>query len=299
MTLDDLRVYVAVCAAGSLSAVARDLACTQSAVSQHIRRLEREVGVTLLERHARGVLPTAAGRILQSAAAEGIGGIDVALRRLRDLARGESGTVRVTTGATTVRHFMSEAIVGFRRRHPQVSLEFQTVSSSHSAYEALAAHDLDLAWVTMGAPERGIEQRPVAELPWVLAVRADDPLAARERIEPDDLAAAHLIRPPEGSTSRALLDRNFAALGIVRTDGPDAGVADWATAVHLAELGLGHAVVPELPGWRDPDRVGPALVPVPSLPPLAVGWAVRRWSTLTPVAKGFADLVAEHCRAGG
>ncbi|MEU6661762.1 LysR family transcriptional regulator [Streptomyces sp. NPDC046821] len=295
MTLDDLRVYVAVCAAGSLSAVARDLSCTQSAVSQHIRRLEREIGVSLLERHARGVLPTPAGRILQTAAAEGIGGIDVALRRLRDLARGESGAVRVTTGATTVRHFMSEAIVGFRRRHPQVSLEFQTVSSSHSAYEALAAHDLDLAWITIGAPARGIEQRPVAELPWVLAVRRDDPLAAREYIEPDDLGTAQLIRPPEQSTSRFHLDRHFAGLGIVRTAESDAGVADWATAVHLAELGLGHAIVPELPGWRDPARVGPVLVPVPALPPLAVGWAVRRWATLTPLARGFADLVAEHC----
>ncbi|MEU8488069.1 LysR family transcriptional regulator [Streptomyces sp. NPDC048641] len=296
MTLDDLRVYVAVCEAGSLSAVARDLSCTQSAVSQHIRRLEREVGVSLLERHARGVLPTPAGRILRTAAAEGIGGIDVAVRRLRDLARGESGAVRVTTGATTVRHFMSEAIVGFRRRHPRASLEFQTVSSSHSAYEALAAHDLDLAWVTIGAPERGVEQRPVVELPWVLAVRPDDPLAGRARIDPGDLAAAHLIRPPEQSTSRAHLDRHFTGLGIVRPAGPDAGVADWATAVHLAELGLGHALVPELPGWRGQDRAGgPVLVPVPDLPPLAVGWAVRRWSTLTPLARAFADLVAEHC----
>lgn len=127
-------------------------------------------------------------------------------------------------------------------------------------------------------------------------MRPDDPLAGRTRIGPDDLAAAHLIRPPEQSTSRSHLDRHFTGLGITRTAGSDAGVADWATAVHLAELGLGHALVPELPGWRDPDRSGgPVLVPVPDLPPLAVGWAVRRWATLTPLARAFADLVAEHC----
>ncbi|CAM5452536.1 hypothetical protein SPURM210S_06573 [Streptomyces purpurascens] len=58
MALEDLRVFVAVCRAGSLSAVARELDCTQSAVSQHVRRLAREAGVSLLERQPRGVVPT-------------------------------------------------------------------------------------------------------------------------------------------------------------------------------------------------------------------------------------------------
>ncbi|MEV1025471.1 LysR family transcriptional regulator [Streptomyces sp. NPDC050264] len=298
MTLDDLRVFVAVCRAGSLSAVARELSCTQSAVSQHVKRLEKEVGIGLLERHARGVVPTPAGRILRAAAADGIGALDHAVRRLGDLARGESGSVRVTTGATSVRHFMAAAIVEFRRTHPQVSLEFQTVSSSRGCFEALAAHDLDLAWITMGAPERGIELRPVVELPWVLAVREDDALAAKPFAEPADLkasASAQLILPPEHSTSRAHLDDSFAELGLANGPAAGTGIADWDTAVHLAELGLGHAVVPDLPGLRHPGHPGLTLLPVPCLPPLQVGWAVRRWSALSPPARAFADTVGRSC----
>lgn len=296
MTLDDLRVFVAVCRAGSLSAVARDLGCTQSAVSQHVRRLEKQTGTELLERHARGVLPTEAGRILQAAAADGIAGLDGALRRLDELVRGDSGSVRITTGATTVRHFMSEAVVGFRRRHPRVSLEFQTENSSRSCFDALAADDLDLAWITIGRPVRGIEQRPVMELPWVLAVCADDPFAVRPRIEPADLTGIRHIRLPENSASRAHLDAAFAESGIrIRSD---TSVADWDTALLLAELGLGHAVVPALPGWRVPGSEGPLrLVPIPALPPLAVGWAVRRWAALSPLARVFADDVAQSCTA--
>ncbi|WP_030712381.1 LysR family transcriptional regulator [Streptomyces sp. NRRL F-2580] len=296
MTLDDLRVFVAVCRAGSLSAVARDLGCTQSAVSQHVRRLEKQTGASLLERHARGVVPTEAGRILQAAAADGIAGLDGALRRVDDLVRGGGGSVRVTTGATTVRHFMSEAVVTFRRLHPGVSLEFQTENSSRSCFDALAADDLDLAWITIGRPVRGIEQRPVMELPWVLAVRADDPLAARPCIDPADLAGIRHIRLPENSASRAHLDAAFAESGIhVRSD---TSVADWDTALLLAELGLGHAVVPALPGWQVPGADGPLrLVRVPALPPLAVGWAVRRWAALAPPALVFADEVARSCRA--
>ncbi|GAA2244872.1 MULTISPECIES: LysR family transcriptional regulator [Kitasatospora] len=296
MTLDDLRVYVAVCQSGSLSAVARELSCTQSAVSQHVKRLERETGTRLLERQPRGVVPTPAGRLLQAAAAEGLAGLDLALRRIDELARGEVGSVRVATGATTVRHFMSEAVVAFRRRYPEASLEFQTETSSRRCFTALAANDIDLAWITIGAPVRGIEQHPVVELPWVLAVPAGDPLAGRSRVEAADLADIRHIRLPENSSARAHLDTAFAELGIRIS--PEPSVADWDTAVLLTELGLGHAIVPALPNQKLQDAgTGPLrFIPIPDLPRLAVGWAVRRWEALTPLARSFADTVSSTHR---
>ncbi|UZJ30393.1 LysR family transcriptional regulator [Streptomyces endophytica] len=306
MTLDDLRAFVAVCEAGNLSAVARDLGCTQSAVSQRIKRLERETGIRLLERRPRGVAPTQAGRILRRAAADGLSGLDLALRQLADLRAGDGGTVRVTTGATTVRHFMSEAVVAFRGRHPHVNLEFRTESSSRRCFEAVVDGDSELAWITLGPPVRGIEQHPVVGLPWVLAVRSDDPLAARERIEPEELAVIRHIRLPENSTSRMRLDGHLSH----RLDGelghrePPHGegsgavpppsttsVADWDTALLLAELGVGPAVVPRPPGLGATAHPSLRLVPIPALPPLATGWAVRQWDALSPAAVAFAETV--------
>ncbi|MFD5429838.1 LysR family transcriptional regulator [Streptomyces sp. NPDC127084] len=302
MTFDDLRVFVAVCRAGSLSAVARELDCTQSAVSQRVKRLEREAGMSLLERQPRGVVPTHAGRVLLDAASNSIDGLDQALRRLTDLANGDSGSVRVTTGGTTVRHFMSEAIVAFRRRYPKVSLEFRTETSSRNCFDALTSGNLDLAWVTIrGEALPRIEQRPVVHLPWVLAVKADDPLATRSRISTADLGGISLIRLPQNSTSGAHLHTALTELGVRSSS--DTSVADWDTALLLAELGLGHAVVPVMPGWRMPGQGagdGPGegslrLVPIPDLPPLPVGWAVRRWDALSPLARAFADVVARSC----
>ncbi|KUN26588.1 LysR family transcriptional regulator [Streptomyces antibioticus] len=296
MTLDDLRVFVAVCRAGSLSAVARELGCTQSAVSQHVKRLERETGVALVERQPRGVVPTQAGRVLEAAASEGISGLDLAVRQLRDLVDGASGYVRVATGATTVRHFMGDAVVEFRRRHPRVNLEFRTVSSGRGSFDALADGSLDLAWITLGRPVRGIEQRSVAELPWVLAVRADDPLAERERLGIAELADVRLIRLPPNSASAAQLEQSCAELGVQLAY--DTNVADWDTALLLAELGVGRAVVPELSGLAatgDDLR----LIPVPELRPLPVGWAVRRWDALSPPARAFADTVEKFRRTPG
>lgn len=289
MTLDDLRTFIAACRHGNLTAVARDLGCTQSAVSQHIKRLEHEVGLDLLERLPRGVAPTEAGRILYAAARDSLAGLDLALQRLGDLRDGHGGTVRIATGATTVKHFMTGAIVAFRRTNPHTSLEFQTESSSRTCLAAVAAGHADLAWVTIGDPVRGIEQRPVAALPWMLAVRRDDPLAERERLTMDDLAGIHHIRLPETSTSRLRLDAHLAAHAIRPPS--TTGVADWDTAMLLAELGLGHAVVPDLPNLARASDGPLRLVPIPDLPPLTVGWAARQWQALSPSARVFAEAV--------
>ncbi|MEU4821917.1 LysR family transcriptional regulator [Actinomadura sp. NPDC023710] len=291
MTLDDLRVFVAVCAAGNLSAVARDLSCSQSAVSQHVKRLERETGLVLLERRPRGVVPTRAGRILQRAAAEGIAGLDAALRQLDDVRRGVGGTVRVATGATTVRHFMAAGVAEFRDRHPEAALQFETAGSSRRCLEAVRSHTADLAWVTIGPPLEGVEQRASCELPWVLAVHVDDPLAARASVALGELAAIRYIELPAHSTSRVHLEMQLERHGVRLTS--TTSVADWDTALLLAELDLGQAILPALPGWGG----GPGdvrLVPIPELPPLTAGWAARRWDALTPLAVEFAETVLAH-----
>ncbi|GAA0943860.1 LysR family transcriptional regulator [Actinocorallia libanotica] len=292
VTLDDLRVFVAVCEAGSLSAVARDLACTQSAVSQHVKRLERETGTALVERHARGVVPTRAGQVLYEAAQGGITSLDAALRHLGELRDGRSGAVRITTGGVTVRHFMAGTIPLFRSRHPEMTLEFRSAHSTRRCIELLHNGWADLAWITFDEPLPGIEQRPVLDLPWVLVVHADDPLAERASIDPAALAGIRYIAHPDNSASRRRLEEDFVRLG-VRPPAPVC-TADWDTAVLLAELDVGHAVLPALPLLLPHSGTPLRTVPIPDLTPLTVGWAARRWQTLSPPAAEFASLVTRQ-----
>jgi DNA-binding transcriptional LysR family regulator len=289
MTLDDLRVFITVYETGNLSAVARTLCCTQSAVSQHIKRLEKETGLALIERQPRGVAPTQAARILYQAALGGIASLDAALRQLGELRDGHGGTVSITTGGVSVRHFMAEAIVAFRRRHPDVTLEFRSAYSTPQCIELLHGGQADLAWITIGQPHPGIQYRPVIDLPWVLATRADDPLA-QDFVDPGDLAAIRYIAYPESSASRQQLEERFARLGI--SPPAPVGVADWDTAILLAELGIGHAILPALPRLTDPSGSPVRTIPIPALDPLTVGWAVRQWNVLSPPATEFAELVA-------
>lgn len=290
MTLEDLRVFVTIYKTGNLSVAARALSCTQSAVSQHLKRLEKETGLALMERLPRGVAPTTAGRVLYQGALAGIASLDAALRQLGELRHGHGGTVSITTGGVTVRHLMASAIVAFRRRHPDVTLEFRSAASTRRCIALLRDGRIDLAWITLGRLLPGIEQRPVLSLPWVLAMHADDPLAAREFITPDDLAEIRYLAYPEGSTSRQRLEESLARLGISPPE--PVGIADWDTALLLAELGTGHAILPALPRLAGPSASPVRTVPIPALEPLTVGWASRRWNLLSPLAIEFAELVA-------
>ncbi|MFE5868641.1 LysR substrate-binding domain-containing protein [Streptomyces roseifaciens] len=295
MTLDDLKVFVMVCEARNLSAVAREMNCSQSAVSQHVRRLEKEVGLALMERQPRGVVPTAAGRILQRAASDGLTALGEGLRTLEELRTGHGGGVVIATGATTIRHLMGAAIEEYSRRFPDVGLEFHTERSSHRCIDALRSGAVDLAWVTVSEDAQGVELRPVISLEWVLAVHPDDPLAAESALGAADLARTRLIRPPAGTSSGRRVEDVLGPGGLSSRSTTRA--TDWDTALLLAELGLGHALIPAMPGLVSPSGAA-RLIPVTGIPSLDVGWAARQWSALAPAAQEFAATVTRHVAGG-
>jgi DNA-binding transcriptional LysR family regulator len=286
--LDELRLFLAVCDAGNLSAVADTVGTTQSAVSQRVRRLEAEFDATLFERGRRGVRPTAAGKVLLEAARSAVGSIDEVRRELRRMSTGEAGTLRVATGGTTLRHFMTRPLAGFRRRHPGIAFEYVSVNSTRQCLEAVRDDRADLAYVTISA-DPSVEQRPTVRTRWVLIVRADDPLSERGALRPQDLRDIRAIAMPPSTTSRSQLTDQLSSHGVRLRFA--ATVDDWDTAVLLAEVGVGHALVPAM--WiHDLDRHRRLrALPIEDLAPVTFGWAARRWDALPESARRFASMV--------
>ena len=294
MTFEDLRIFNAVCEQQNLSSVARGLGCTQPAVAQHVARLERELGMALLERTRKGVILTEAGRVLHEATSAGLGALTLALREIERLRNGEMGRLSIATGGTTVRHFMREAVIQFRRRRPQATLHFEPGASSQLCLDAVARRAADLAFVTMTGALRGFEQRPLMEHPLVLLIRRDDPLASRRRIRVRDLEGIRYISLPHSTSSHRFVTEAVAKEGIrlVAT----AEVDDFDTANVFVELGFGHAIVPAVQGLSF-DRDGRVrAIPIQGLPPVPVGWAARSFQLLPPVAFEFMDVLAQTAR---
>jgi DNA-binding transcriptional LysR family regulator len=292
MNLDDLRVFAAVCDAGNLSVVARELGCTQPAVAQRVSRLERELGIALLDRRPRGVSPTPAGALMRRACDDALGALGAAVRSLEALRTGETGRLCISTGPTTVRHFMQQAIVTFRARYPAVALELQPNASTRKCLDALSREPLDLAFVTVGIPWRGLEQRAVLEASHELLVRDDHKLARRKRVKPAELRSLHFVGLRAYVSPDSQLARELADQGIVI--GAQTVVDDWDTAALMVSLGLGEAIVPSLHARTFAQAGGVVGIPIEGLLPIRFGWAARRFADLSPVARDFIALVDQH-----
>jgi DNA-binding transcriptional LysR family regulator len=291
MTLEDLRVFVAVCEARNLTSVARALGCTQPAVAQHVSRLERELGVSLLERGPRGVAPTPAGRLLHEASSAGLGGLALALQEIERLRLGRGGRLAIATGGTTVRHFMGEAVREIRERFPDVPVQFTPANSTGHCFDILAERKADLAFVTIGDPVRGFEQRAALHLPLVVLVQRDDPLATRRRLRIADLDGLRCITLSESTLSYRLIG-DILTRHRVRLQ-PNLRVDDHDTARVFVELGLGHSIMPVVHAKHFEQEGRVRAVPISGLPPIAVGWAARSFALLPPAAFAFMELVAE------
>ncbi|MCW2967647.1 MAG: LysR family transcriptional regulator [Solirubrobacteraceae bacterium] len=186
-----LRVLKEVAAKGSFSAAAESLAYTQSAVSQQIAALEREAGLQLVDRSARGVHLTDAGRVL-------LGHADDILRRLSDaeaeleaMAGLRGGRLRLVAFPSAGASIMPEAIARFRERHPAVEMTLGPAEPDE-AVEALRAGEADVGmtiettWAKPG--DDGVERTHLLDDPMYLVLPAGHPQAAKRNVSVRDVA---------------------------------------------------------------------------------------------------------------
>jgi DNA-binding transcriptional LysR family regulator len=288
MELRQLEYLVAVADAASFTRAAAELQVAQPGVSAQIRRLERELGQTLLDRSGRTVRVTAAGAAVlpyARAALSAVAGARGAVDRLAGLLGG-----RVSVGMVVSCSFggIPETLAEFHRAHPQVEITLSE-DNSDRLVEALREGRLDLAFVaTAGAP-RGIETQTLVEEPLVVAVTHGDPLAGRATISLDDLRDRALVCLPRGTGIRGILERQCVAAGFlpqVRLEASNPNVV-----ALLAARGLGAAVLPESVAVAHERRLKAI-----RLRPALRGRVELAWRSEGPTSPAGAALLA-HARA--
>jgi DNA-binding transcriptional LysR family regulator len=188
-----LQVLGEVARRGSFSAAAEALYLSQSAVSQQVASLEREVGMPLLERTSEGPKLTDAGRVLLDHGDAAIARLEEAERELAAIAGLEGGEVRIASFPSATGGLLMDALREFRRRHPGVQLSV-TEAEPESSLPALRAADVDIAIVfdypLVGGDheDRDVERHLLLTESMYLALPADHPLASKATVRLADLA---------------------------------------------------------------------------------------------------------------
>lgn len=262
-----LHVFRAVATHRSFSAAAAALNYTQSSVSQHVTNLERELGVTLLDRGARPVRPTQAGEIVLDHAEDLLGRAATIERELAGLAGGEAGTLRLGGFFTAWATFMPAAVAAYSRERPRVQLDLRQLEPV-PALRQLRSGDLDLAVIYRFEDDRLDDERvrwtPLFDDPFAIALPAGHPLAGTVDFALSDLAEESWVSPPSGAPYTRMLRRlcvehgGFEPRVVYETN-------DITMAQPLVASGLAVSLMPAL-GLR-PRHEGVVVRAVPDVPP--------------------------------
>lgn len=206
MELRQLRYLVALAEERHFTRAAAREHVAQPSISQQIRRLEAEVGLTLVDRSTRHVVITEAGELLVARARRIVAQLDAAHAEMEGLRGVQSGHVSVGAMHTMGPVDVSLALAVFHERHPGVELTVREQSSEELA-EMLRVDELDLAFlsVTERIESHGLGLQQLVSEELVAILPRDHELSARRQVRMAELAGDEFIAHRKGARLRELL----------------------------------------------------------------------------------------------
>src|SRR5579875_120808 len=217
MDLRHLRYFLAVLDEGQFVRATATLHVAQSALSQQIRDLERELGAELLHRDRRGVTATPAGEVLRGHARALLERAEVARAEVAQLTGVITGRLRIASGSPSGPVPLPATLAEFQRRHPAVEIVIRD-ATSEELIRWLEDGTVDVAVITF-APERlpaRLEGTLVAREQLLALLPHDHRLAGRSEVSLAELGADSLVTFPPGSGIRQAIDEGFRTSGVQR-----------------------------------------------------------------------------------
>lgn len=233
---------------GSVVAAATALGFTPSAISQQVKRLERQTSVTLLERVGRGVMLTREGRHLVDSGSRLLADLESIESGLHQQAGTVAGHLRITAFSTAMRGLVAPRVRDLRAAHPDLTLTL-TEREPWDAIETIASGQADVgvahSWgdVPLTIPDH-LATTSLADDVADVIVHASHPLASRARVTPHDLVDEGWIATPEGTICREWLTRMYQGTGRHPLIAHQS--MEFQSHLALVRAGLGVALVPRL-----------------------------------------------------
>ena len=183
-----LRYFVAIAQHGHFGRAAQALGIAQSALSRHVLDLERSIGASLLDRTPKGAFLTPVGRVLFDEANRALAQLEKTYERARLAASGALGQLTIALNDLAERTpVATRAIAAFKAHHPEIDLVIRSMPSFEQI-TALRERRIDAGFLIERPPNvADLQALRLCDDPFVLVLRADHALAARDSIRLDDL----------------------------------------------------------------------------------------------------------------
>jgi DNA-binding transcriptional LysR family regulator len=292
-----LDAFAAVAEYGTVGRAAAALHTTQPTVSRHIRRLERQLGQALFERHAQGMTLTVAGDALLSSARLILHEMDLAQDAMDGIRGLTRGSLRVGGVTAVTRGFLPQILADVTRRAPQLRIEVLEASEDRLD-AALSQREVDVIFATE-APQ-GVETSRVGPYQFDDRVlpfcSAQNPLSANSRVTLQQLVEQTWALPRPGATPRLYFERLIRERDL---QAPEIGLqtdsVDLIIQVVARSALLGWLPIQLLSAAIASGEI--AVLDVPQLQWLRVFRPYRRAAgSFPPTAQFLIDAMAKHAR---
>ncbi len=278
--LTDLRLFLHVVEAGSITRGAERMHLAIAAASTRIRDMEAVLGAPLLERGRQGVSPTPAGRTLVTHARLMLQQAERMRADLAEYAQGLRGHIRLLSNTNALTEFLPEPLSAFLASHPQVNIDLEE-RLSDEIVAAIADGMADVGIVAATVGMAGLETLPFRDDRFVLVVAPGHRLAAAGQVAFADLLDDDFVGLDRSSALQRFLSEKAERIG--RRLKLRVQLRSFDAVCRLVACGVGIGIVPATTAARNAQTT-----PVHRIE-LTDDWAPRR---LTICVRRQADLPA-------
>ena len=284
-----LRAFVATVKLGTLTRAAEALFLSQPSVSLQLQALERELGVTLMERSRRRINLTDAGEALYELARPLVEGWENLDRDFQAKVKGlQAGKLVIAAGTSTIQYLLPELVRRYRERYPAVQLQLANVTGK-DGMAMLREDKADFAVGFMLDVPNDIAWAPIYHYDPMLIMPPDHPLAAKANVTLEDLSPYGLILPPQRLSTYRLVDLVFQQRQVPYHVAIEVG--GWDVIKEYVAMGLGISVVTGI-CITEADRSRLAVRNMKQyFPQRAYGVVMRKGKFLSTEARAFIDLI--------
>ena len=285
--LDYYRIFYETALCRSFSTAAQRLYISQSAISQCIHQLERDLKTQLFVRTRKGVSLTNEGQLLFHKVESAITSIEQGEKQLDKLRHLEAGALRIAAGDTITTHFLLKYLETYHAAYPNIRIEMAN-SYSSQMLTLVKEGKADLAFVNMPMEDDELVFEPCLEINDAFVCGPD--FEKKASYSWWEVAQLPLILIEKNASSRHFLEKNFSEKNISLN--PQIEVAVHDLLIRFASIHLGISCVVEQFSKEELDRgIIQRITLDPPLPKRSIGCAYLKNAPLSSAAKAFLDLI--------
>jgi len=213
MDLKSLEVFCRIVELRSFTRAAEAVSLTQPTVSGHMKDLEAELGIRLLDRAGRTVTATRAGTILYAYARRILGLRGEALQAIREHKGGLTGELALGASSIPGAYLLPPLVAAFKRDHPEARIALD-IKGSREIVRGIGDGTYEVGMVGARFEEGRVRYERYVQDELVLAVAASHPWAGRRTVRVQDLASQPILMRERGSGTRKIMEKVLVAHGV-------------------------------------------------------------------------------------